>query len=361
MATTSFIGVSIGGSAREYDAPTGNPATCLESEASMDRPIDLLAKSADALAASDDLDVTVARLLDLATGELGATFGAVTLQDSDRVQLQVAVTLGADEAGRAAFEADVSTTGSDVASTAADRMPRMAKGLAHLPLVVVRGGIEQVVGVLSLSWPDETAPTDEQRAILGAFAGLIAVAIDRARLSSLVAERAEWFERVAHTDPLTGLANERTFGRVLELELTRAGRQGGEVSLAIFDVDDFAATNADAGHAAGNQILRSVAAVLAESVRLVDTVARIGGDEFVLVAPGSAGATVARRVLDGIAALPETAGRRISVSVGVACFPTDGTTAEDLRAAALSALAAARVEGRGGLASAGRDQSAGKT
>ncbi len=344
--------MSIGGRAREYDAPTGNPATCLESETSMDRPIDLLAKSADALAASDDLDATVACLLGLAAGELGATFGAVTLQDSDRVQLQVAVTLGADEAGRAAFEADVSTTGSDVASTAADRMPRMAKGLAHLPLVVVRGGIEQVVGVLSLSWPDETAPTDEQRAILGAFAGLIAVAIDRARLSSLVAERAEWFERVAHTDPLTGLANERTFRRVLELEVARAGRQGGEVSVALFDVDGFAATNADAGHAAGDDVLRSVAAALAESVRLVDTVARLGGDEFILVAPGSAGVMVAERVLAAIALLPGAGGRPISISTGVARFPLDATTADELLAAAQAAVQTARTEGRGRMASA---------
>ena len=109
---------------------------------------------------------------------------------------------------------------------------------------------------------------------------------------------------MAHTDPLTGLANERTVARILELELARAGRQGGEVSLAMFDVDDFQATNRSGGHEAGDDVLRRVAAVLAESVRLVDTVGRIGGDEFVLVAPGSAGMTVAQRVLEGITALP---------------------------------------------------------
>ena len=114
---------------------------------------------------------------------------------------------------------------------------------------------------------------------------------------------------MAHTDPLTGLANERTVGRILELELARAGRQGSEVSLAMFDVDDFRATNREGGNEAGDDVLRRVAAVLAESVRLVDTVGRIGGDEFVLVAPGSAGMTVAQRVLDGIAALPPVGGR----------------------------------------------------
>ncbi len=318
----------------------------------MDRSTDLLAQGAAALAATDDLDAGVARLLEIVAGALGASFAAVTLQDPDRADLQVAVTLGVDEAGRAAFEADVASPEGPVARTAADRAPRMGEGSVDVPLVVTRGGIDQLVGVLSLARPAGVAETEEERRIVPAFADLIAVAIDRARVSSIVAERSEWFERLAHSDPLTGLANERTFGRVLELELARAGRQGGEVSLAIFDVDDLTATNADAGHAAGNDILRSVAAVLAESVRLVDTVARIGGDEFVLVAPGTAGSTVARRVLEGIAALPETAGRKVSVSAGVACFPADGTTADDLRAAALAALAVARAEGGGGLASA---------
>jgi PleD family two-component response regulator len=77
------------------------------------------------------------------------------------------------------------------------------------------------------------------------------------------AATAEWFERMAATDPLTGIANERTVARVLELELPR-GRQGGEVSLALFDVDDFRAANATDGRAA-DDILRRVASVLSES------------------------------------------------------------------------------------------------
>jgi diguanylate cyclase (GGDEF)-like protein len=90
-----------------------------------------------------------------------------------------------------------------------------------------------------------------------------------------------------------------------------------------------------------------VAAVLAESVRLVDTVGRIGGDEFVLIAPGSAGLTVARRVIEGIVSLPAVAGRPVTVSAGVARFPADGTDAETLLEAAATALAQARADGRG--------------
>jgi diguanylate cyclase (GGDEF)-like protein len=315
----------------------------------MDRLADLLAQAAATLAASDDLDTTVGQLLELGTTALDAPFAALTLQDPDRSELQLAVAVGPGAASRADFETTVGGPDGPVAATAGDRVARMGDGLVHLPLIVTRGGIEQLVGVLSVARAGDGEPTDDERAALGAFCALVAVAVDRARISSMVAERSEWFERLAHTDPLTGLANERTFARILELELARAGRQGGEVSLAVFDVDDLGATNETAGHGAGDDVLRAVAAVLAESVRLVDTVARIGGDEFVLVAPGAAGVTVAQRVLDGIAALPSGTGGPISVSAGVARFPADGGTAEDLRAAAEAALATARTAGRGGL------------
>ena len=172
---------------------------------------------------------------------------------------------------------------------------------ADLPLVVASGDAEACVGVLSFGWEGEHEVGTSEETLLVAVADLAAAAIASFRTSSMATERAEWFERVAHTDPLTGLSNGRTLGRVLELEVARAQRQGSEVSVAMFDVDGFTALNEASGSRAGDQVLRQVAAVLAETVRLVDTVARTGGDEFVVVAPGSAGVTVARRVLEGIA------------------------------------------------------------
>jgi diguanylate cyclase (GGDEF)-like protein len=220
-------------------------------------------------------------------------------------------------------------------------VPRPDGGIltdVDLPLVVANGGVEEALGVLTLGWyGPHTVDTAEETLLVG-VADLVATALDAHRTRSLAAERAEWFERMAHTDPLTGLSNARTLTRVLQLEVARAQRQGSEVSVALFDVDGFTDLNLKSGPTAGDQVLRQVAAVLADSVRLVDTIARTGGDEFVLVAPGSAGVTVARRVLDGIASMEAVDGVPISVSAGVARFPQDGTDAESLVEAARAAL-----------------------
>jgi diguanylate cyclase (GGDEF)-like protein len=141
--------------------------------------------------------------------------------------------------------------------------------------------------------------------------------------------------------------------RVLELEIARAARQGTEVSVAIFDLDDFTATNEAAGRDAGDDVLRSVASILAGSVRLIDTVGRSGADEFLLVAPGPAGAAVAQRVVDSVAELPAVGGRPVTIAVGLARFPIDGSDADSVLAAAESALGRSQPAARGEAETAG--------
>lgn len=314
----------------------------------------------DGVASAATIEIALDAVLVAAASALGSPIGAILVQDPDRPGLQPVATHGFDDDAASRLAEDVTDSTHPFAEAAItrsatfDREATMPDGSpfvgAYLPLIVFSGGVQEVVGSMGLGWPSPHALDEAARELLHAFASLASVVADRARLASTVAERSDWFERMAHTDPLTGIANERTVARVLELELARAARQGSEVSLAMFDVDDFQATNRTGGHEAGDDVLRRVAAVLAESVRLVDTVGRIGGDEFVLVAPGSAGMTVAQRVLDGIRALPAVAGRPITISAGVARFPADGTSSETLIAAASSALARARVEGRGTVA-----------
>ncbi len=313
-----------------------------------------------AVGGGGDLDATLAGVLAVGVDVLGPSIGAIFLSDPDRAGLVLAAVHGMPEPAAAGLAADVHDPANPFSQAALGRTTDfaregvMADGTAfvgaYLPLVVTSAGVDVVLGSIGLGWPAARTLSDAERGFLTALTGLAALAVDRARLSSTAAERSEWFERMAHTDALTGLANERTVSRILELELARAGRQASEVSLALFDVDDFRATNASEGHEIGDDILRQVAAVLAESVRLVDTVGRIGGDEFVLVAPGSAGAMVSRRVLDAIVALPAVAGKAVSVSAGVAIFPADGIDSESLIAAAKAALDRARAAGAGSVA-----------
>jgi diguanylate cyclase (GGDEF)-like protein len=310
-------------------------------------PLAILTDGAAAAARSDDLDGAIETLLRIAVDATGAATAVVFLQDPDRPGLQLAGATGLAPDALAGLAAAAGVTDHPVATAVRERRSELTDDAAYLPLIVATAGLQLVIGVLAVQWTAPAPRSVADRAVLAGVTDLLAVSVDRARLSATASERSDWFERMAHTDPLTGLANERTVGRILELELARAGRQGGEVSIVMFDIDDFQATNRDGGHQAGDDVLRRVAAVLAESVRLVDTVGRIGGDEFVLVAPGSAGLTVARRVLEGIVSLPAVAGRPISVSAGVARFPADGTDAASLIEAATAALAQARADGRG--------------
>jgi diguanylate cyclase (GGDEF)-like protein len=323
----------------------------------------VLSAGAAALARATDLDTALAVIVEAGAAATGAVMAAVFVLDPERNGLDLLLTMGMAEDTVAGFEAEViGNPDHPVHHAALDRTGTLSRvgqtpdGTtmtgADLPLVIATdGGVETCVGVLTFGWPGEHEAGTGEETVLVAVADLTAAAIAMFRTSSMAAERIEWLERVALTDPLTGLANARTVSRVLELEVARAARQGSEISVAVFDVDDFRELNAASGARAGDQVLRQVAAILAESVRLVDTIARTGGDEFVLVAPGSAGATVARRVMDGIAKLEDVDGLAVSVSAGIARFPQDGTDAEGLIEAARGAIAG--IDGRALIAEVG--------
>jgi diguanylate cyclase (GGDEF)-like protein len=310
-------------------------------------PLDALAAGVTAVVHGPDLDEAIGSLLGGVVAAVGATSATVSLQDPDRPDPELALTIGLDEAAQQAAVAAAADPAHPLTTAARERIEASAGSTLAVPLIAARDGIDEALGAIAITFPDGRTPTEADTTLIRLVANITALAVDRARLASTVAERSEWFERLAHTDPLTGLANLRTISRVLELEIARAGRQGSEVSVAIFDVNDFAATNEAAGRDAGDDILRAVAAVLAGSVRLVDTVARSGADEFLLVAPGSAGAMVAKRVLEGIADLPAVGGRPVTVAAGVARFPNDGTDADSVLVAAQGALERSRTGGRG--------------
>ena len=132
--------------------------------------------------------------------------------------------------------------------------------------------------------------------------------------------------RMAHQDPLTGLANRREFDERLDLAL--AGSQS-RFALLLIDVDEFKAINDRFGHSTGDRVLRELAARASGAVRSTDCLARIGGDELALFAPG-AGRDAAQRLagaLAGAAAevIPSPGEPPVSITVSHAIFPQDGT------------------------------------
>jgi diguanylate cyclase (GGDEF)-like protein len=329
----------------------------------------LLASAARAVAHAADLDATLDTLLAIALSDRGAAAAVVAAVGIDglvrALRVAGAATLPADET--VGTPLDGSPTADPLASALLERRAvaaatiddtppgpfaarnRLDRVLA-LPLVVDDAGIERVVGVVALGWPAGEPGRPGTPGVLDAVVDLAAVAVDRAATAAGAVEQRDWQERLDHLDPLTGLVNRRTLDRVLELEIARAGRQQSDVSVAVFDVDGFRAVNKRDGAVAGDAVLRAVAAVLADQVRLVDTVARIGGDEFVVVAPGSGGIAVADRILRAIEALEPVGGSAVTVSAGIARFPADGTSAGELLASALAALEGARASGRGSIA-----------
>jgi diguanylate cyclase (GGDEF)-like protein len=217
------------------------------------------------------------------------------------------------------------------------------------PLVIEDEDGAFLEGLLALGWEAAKPPVKAVPDSILAIADLAAVTIRQARLRNSVWEQADHAERLSHTDRLTGLANRVTFERMLELEIARATRQGTPLAVAVLDVDGLSEIGEAKGARVADEVLRHVASAIADRVRLLDTVARFGEDEFVVIAPGDAGGIVALRLRDAIAELPPVGDTAISVSAAVVHHPADGATGAELVAASEAALASAKQRGPGAI------------
>ena len=181
----------------------------------------------------------------------------------------------------------------------------------------------------------------------------VRIAVGREVTELRLAERE--LEHLASHDLLTGLPNRHRLQRELQLALDHAKQTGGHLALLYMDLDGFKAANDRGGHEAGDRLLREVAERLQEGLRKGDLVARVGGDEFVVLLPGCGDAKCARKVADDLRArlrpswmLPDGL-IQLDASVGVACFPADGGDPNTLLAHADRAMYAAKRERRGVL------------
>jgi diguanylate cyclase (GGDEF)-like protein/PAS domain S-box-containing protein len=150
----------------------------------------------------------------------------------------------------------------------------------------------------------------------------------------LVEER---IKHVAHHDSLTGLPNRLLFNDRLSQALAAAKRDARQFALLYFDLDRFKPVNDVLGHAAGDELLKKVAARTRKLVRESDTVARVGGDEFTVILPDAGheeAEIVARKIVEALALAFEIGGAKqmvnIGASVGIAIYPTDARDAKAL-------------------------------
>jgi diguanylate cyclase (GGDEF)-like protein len=200
---------------------------------------------------------------------------------------------------------------------------------------------------------------EDELELVALLCGHAAVALDNARLHRIV-------ERQALVDGLTGLANRRRTEAAIDEEIVRASRLGGELTLAILDIDHFKEVNDRFGHAAGDSVLKDLALVLNHSLREIDTAGRWGGEEFALVLPGTStegGARLCERIRQALSRrrIPIENGKAISVtaSFGVASYRQSGSR-ERLLEAADKALYQAKRSGRNRVEMAGEETLAGE-
>ncbi|MGB6247541.1 MAG: diguanylate cyclase [Terriglobales bacterium] len=195
-------------------------------------------------------------------------------------------------------------------------------------LAVPLEGLQGVVGVVALYHAEKDFFTSDHLRILLAVSSKMALAIENAK-------KYEQAESSAVTDFLTGLPNARSLFLQLDREMARCKRDNNTLTVMVADLDGFKQINDRFGHLEGNRVLRLFAHSLQETSREYDYVARMGGDEFVVIAPGLTPEAAARKA-EQMRDLAQQAGKEIcnedilSLSVGKAIYPEDGMDAEKI-------------------------------
>jgi two-component system, cell cycle response regulator len=276
----------------------------------------------------DELEAERGRLRDVIS-RFGEALGAT----HDGEQLMRLIVEAAMEATNATGGVLVGMSGELVKSGHPD------KGIARIEVPLQASDLN--FGSLILFGDDFS---DEDRMTAVSLASHAVVALDNARLHRIV-------ERQAMMDGLTGLANRRQCEESLADELARVERFGGSLAIVVADLDWFKDVNDRYGHPAGDSLLREFAALLQESLRDVDLAGRWGGEEFLLVLPGTdlaGGAQVAERIRAALASrmvLVDGTPIPVTASFGVAAVPPE-KTASELFAAADTALYEAKRAGK---------------
>ena len=203
-----------------------------------------------------------------------------------------------------------------------------------------------VWGYVTTAWMVD----DDGRPLYGV--GLVQDITERKMAETRLQENEERFKYLAHHDSLTGLPNRLLFTDRLKHAMRKARRAGSMLALLFFDLDRFKSINDSLGHDAGDQVLQAVASRLLALVREADTVARFGGDEFIVLLEDIQAVTDvetrANKILDALAKPMTVKGQGFTVtsSIGISLFPANGEDGETLIGRADDAMFRAKERGR---------------
>ncbi len=215
-----------------------------------------------------------------------------------------------------------------------------------------------VLGVMNVALKRAHIFSENEIQVLEFLADQAAIAIQNAKLyeqaQQEIADRKkaeEAIKHMAHHDALTGLPNRRLFNERISLEISRSQRNNQKIGVMLFDLDHLKNVNDSFGHSVGDLLLQAVAQRLLGLLRKSDTVARMGGDEFLLILPemkipGDAKLT-AERILSALSTPFLLEGNQINIttSIGIVFFPDDGTEVDDLIKKADIAMYKAKEKG----------------
>lgn len=205
---------------------------------------------------------------------------------------------------------------------------------------------DRPLGVIELVNSSEENFSDERIKLLEIIADFASIAVQNANYLKTIEEKAT-------IDDCTDLYNARYMYKIIENEVSRSKRTGGSFSVIFFDLDHFKNVNDNHGHLIGSQLLREVANIIRGSIRPTDWGVRYGGDEFVVILQGADfrnAITVTERIREKLIAktffTKEGYNIKVPASFGLATFPEDAGTVEEIIKAADNAMYKAKESGR---------------
>lgn len=290
------------------------------------------------LAAIEDLDQLLERVLQILEKDFHYEYGAILLKEGNHLVLKAQKTLSQEDLihqeGKKLKIGEEGIAGWVASNQRAALVNDVTQDSRYIPgissikselSVPIQAG-DKLFGVLDIESMERGAFDDGDLELLGSIASQLAVAISNLNRNNELQE-------LVIKDELTGTFNRRHFFEILNKELDRAKRYERRLCLLLLDIDGLKTVNDKYGHQAGDQLLEELGPILQDNSRNSDQVYRYGGDEFTVILPETSieGAKeAAERLRKGVGSYVFRKGTRITASVGISTFPEDGEDKDTL-------------------------------